>query len=232
MSVSFKTVNKSGKTIKNYFNAPCYADIVHDMGAATDSIHVYWPKKAVNYNFTIEQVRTWINDLNEMGFPILFVDEDVEDQAEREEKLIKATVLKTQIELALKLIREGEVPAETMDKSYVFVCRLDDYLDKNHLFSALALIRCLIETTDIAKRYFGVRKDKPDLDKLEALQVAHKSGYGASGGHCVTYKGNGSNVDKKTLLERFKKSGQGVRSGGYTKINQLWNGNGKMTYAY
>lgn len=103
---------------------------------------------------------------------------------------------------------------------------LDNYDTKPHLISTLTLLRMMWEagmakTLDI---YLQLMDKKPDADKLDMIQAAHKTkGSNANGGHSVTYNGNGGNVDRDTLFKRFSK-GIKVNANGYLGLTTAWKG--------
>ncbi len=102
----------------------------------------------------------------------------------------------------------------------------ENYKSKTHMFSTLTLLRLLWESgmNKVPEHYLQMMDEDPSGDKLDKLQRAHKvKGTYVSGGHAVTFPGNGGNIDKNTLFERFNK-GVGVFSSGGLGINIAWKG--------
>lgn len=110
--------------------------------------------------------------------------------------------------------------------TYHFHVYMENYKSKTHMFSTLTLLRMLWESPmhKVPLLYFKMMDEYPQRDKLDAIQAAHKSkGNYTGGGHCVTYAGNGGNIDKETLFARFNK-GTGVFTSGGLAINAAWKG--------
>jgi hypothetical protein len=111
---------------------------------------------------------------------------------------------------------------------YIYInVRTEDYKSKTHLFSTLTLLRLLWESgmNKVPEIYFQLMDEDPARDKLDAIQRAHKTkGIYTNGGHCVTFNGNGGNIDKETLFARFDKSNGVFASGWGRGINAAWHG--------
>jgi hypothetical protein len=117
------------------------------------------------------------------------------------------------------------------DQKYNFQVNLDDYPNKAHFLSTLILIRNLYEDNicNTIEHYFEMIDSNPNMDKLEALQMAHKqeSPYRMNSGHMITSQLNGDkNVSQEKLFEKFKNSNHRVRGGesryGYISITNHW----------
>jgi len=228
--VWFKLLDKAGKLLEDYPDAPCYGSIAHGFDDKAAQIHVYHDKAKVPYDKAC--VERWIIDLNEMGFPCTFTSEEESDIG-KQEKFVSATVNEGLEEMALGLLRHGIEPAPA---SFNFFINVHDYENKNHLFSTLSLIRCLTESgiCKVPEEYFKLMDAHPGMDKFEACQVAHKvvtkrdKRYDpkdhANTGHMITYDGNGENISRDTLMKRFKERKINLRDEGYLKINANWNG--------
>lgn len=237
--VWFKTLDETGKVLKDYPGAACYAQIaakaydeeyikkypfyaMYGMHKDTKSIHVYRSKAFMPYN--VPEIKRWIDDLNEMGFPCRFVHEEVEGDDSRQEKWAKGTTTKKDFEdMALRFIRHGAAAPVDPNAYYNFFVDVKDYQNKSHLFSTLTLIRMLSECyyDKVPELYFEMLDKDPAMDKLQALQDAHRNG-NANGGHCVTFEGNGKNVTRDKLFKRFEK--QNDIWDGTLNINECWKG--------
>jgi hypothetical protein len=228
--VWFKLLDKAGKLLEDFPDHPCYGSIAHGFDKKTRQIHVYHDKDKVPYD--VACVKRWIADLNEMGFPCTFVEEE-DTIAGKQEKFIGTTVNEGLEDMALSLLRHGNEPTPA---TFNFFVDLDDYNDKNYLFSTLSLIRCLTEggICRVPEEYFKLMDESPNMDKFEACQAAHKlvskrdkpydpKNY-ANTGHMVTFDGNGDNISRAELTKRFKEHKTNLRDKGYLKINANWNG--------
>ena len=238
--VWFKLLDKNGKLVEDFPNHPCYSGIIHGFSKKARRIQVYHEKAKVPYNTAC--IRRWITDLNEMGFPCTFSEDLLPDAATKAEGFANATVNEGLTDMALLLMRHGNEPPASPNMFHNFYVNLDDYEDKNHLFSTLSLIRCLTESgiNRVPEVYFGIMDADPGMDKLEACQAAHKKvsnrkniydpkSY-ANTGHMVTFDGNGENVSREELMNRFKKAKVDLRDSGYLEINPAWNAAGEGRY--
>lgn len=232
--VWYKLVDKSDKSIENYADNACFAAIAHGFSKSARKIHIYHDKAKVPYDLAC--VKRWIADLNDMGFPCAFA-EDENSPSIKQEQFLRESVADGLEEMGLMLLRHGVEPDAA---TYNFYVELKDYEDKNHLFSTLSLIRCLTESgiCRVPEEYFKLMDQNPKRDKLEACQLAHKKVssrelrkydpyHYANTGHMVTWDGNGDNITRDRLLERFKKTKTDLRDGGYLSINSNWNGSRK-----
>ena len=135
------------------------------------------------------------------------------------------------IERWIKEINELGFPCSfevTLTNDYHFTIKVADYVYKTHLVSTLMFIRCLYETgiAYIPERYFQLLDEKPDRDKFEAIQIAHKTAPEYfNWNHTVTSKENGSdNVTKDVLWGRYAADGYKVldgASGEYKRMSQM-----------
>lgn len=236
-SVWFKTLDGGGKVLKDYPSAPCFAQITYKPGQYgvgygmhkdTKTIHVYRSKSAMPYN--VPEIKRWIDDLNELGFRCRFADDGVVGDVKKQESFIQSTINKKLQEFAIKVIRAGHPAPADPNEFYNFYIDLKDYKDKSHLFSTLSLIRMLSESyyDTVPETYFNMMDKDPTLDKFQALQDAHKK-CNTSGGHCVTYNGNGDNVSHKELMKRFDKHGDDLWEG-TLRINECWGGKSRNRY--
>ena len=233
--VYFKLLDKSDKVIENCPNYPCYGSIAHGFNTKATKIHVYHEKTKVPYN--TDCIKRWIADLNEMGFPCSFIEDELPDDTVKQTRHCKDTVNDGLSNMALLIMRHGQQPDPGPNSFHNFYVDLNQYENKNHLFSTLSLIRCLTETgiCKVPEVYFGLMDAEPQRDKLDACQASHKivsskekkydpMSY-ANTGHMVTYDGNGKNIAKEKLMERFKKEKIDLRDRGHLTINSNWNGN-------
>ncbi len=170
-----------------------------------------------------------------MGFPCSFVENENPDPAAMQEEFTKATVDEGLVDMAIALMRHGNDPSSP-NSFHNFFVDLDKYEDKNHLFSTLCLIRCLTESgiCYIPEIYFSIMDNTPGMDKLEAIQLAHKKvssrtkrydpkNY-ANTSHMVTFDGNGSNITKEAIMAKFAKAKLNLRDAGFLGLNASWNG--------
>lgn len=233
--VWFKLLDGLGKEVENFPDSACYSVIAHGFDKRAKQIHIYHEKAKIPYS--IDCIKRWINDLNEMGFPCSFInDESPDDPSKKSEQFAKTTINDGLIDMALLLMRHGNEPPGSPDKFHNFYVELDKYEDKNYLFSTLSLVRCLTESgiCKIPEVYFNIIDENPGIDKLEACQNAHKKVSGknerydprcyANTGHMITFDGNGTNVTRESLMARFKKAKVDLRDPGSLKINASWNG--------
>jgi hypothetical protein len=236
--VWFKLLDKTGKVIKDYAEYACYGVIAHGFDKDARQIHIYHSKERVPY--TISCIKRWIADINEMGFPCRFLDDEFEDDASTYEKFISNTIAEELTPAILTLMRHGHEALVSLNKFHNFYVNLDDYKDKNHLFSTLSLIRCLTESgiCYVPEVYFKIMDADPGFDKLEACQAAHKkvskkyefsNDVYVNSGHMITFHGNGENIAHEDLMKRFSKAKVDLRDTGNLKINLNWNGsNGQV----
>jgi hypothetical protein len=236
--VWFKTLDGGGTVLKDYPGAACYAQIIaksydedyvkkypyyanYGMHKDTKIIHVYRSKKDMPYD--VPEIKRWIDDLNELGFPCRFANDDVEGDDTKQEKWAKETIKKDVRAIALRFIRQGAAAPVDPNKFYNFFVDIKDYDNKTHLFSTLTLIRMLSENyyDKVPELYFEMLDKDPKMDKLQAIQDAHKA-TNTNGGHCVTYSGNGSNVTRDKLFKRFEKKNDIWE--GTININECWKG--------
>jgi len=235
-SVWFKTLDETGKVIRDYPQAACFAQIAtkpsmaanggyysgYGMDRNTKTIHVYRNKSNMPYD--VPEIKRWIADLNEMGFPCRFVGDEITSDEEKQKSFVKDTVKTSLRVAALKIIRHGNSAPVDPNKFYNFFVDLKDYKDKSHLFSTLSLIRMLSESymDHVPERYFEMIDSDPSVDKFQALQTAHKQG-SVSGGHAVTFEGNGTNISHSALMKRFEKTSADLWDGDLA-INNSWRG--------
>ncbi len=233
--VWFKTLDADGKVLKDYPNVACFAQIAstssysgYGMHKNTATIHIYRSKSMMPYEPT--EIQRWINDLNELGFPCRFVNDEGESDTDKQQSFVKATVKGPLQQFALKLFQGEHPEPENPNEFYNFYVDLKDYSDKSHLFSTLSLIRMLSESyfDDVPEKYFQMLDENPTMDKFEALQNAHKNS-NTSSGHCVTYSNNGENITLKQLMSRFKQKSADLWSGELS-INECWRGKGGSRY--
>jgi len=229
-NIWFNLVDADGKIIQSYPNEACFASITHGFDDAADLIQIYQEKRLIPYSSA--DIKRWIDDINEMGFPC-FYEEEEEPTVAGIKNYICSTVNAGIEDITLMLMRHGE----SLPKSHHnFWVNIRDYEDKNHFFSTLSLIRCLIQSgiNKVPEEYFKLMDADPKLDKLEAVQNAHKiiskddMSYDPrvyiQTGHMVTFDGNGQNVTKEQLLKRFAERKVNVRDTGYLRIHANWNG--------
>jgi hypothetical protein len=231
--VWYKLVDKKNRLIQNYPDHICFAAIAHGFEKKATQINVYHDRARVPYDLAC--VKRWITDISEMGFPCTFA-EDEESAAIKQEQFLRGSVAEGLEDMGFLLLRHGIEPDAA---AYNFYINLNNYADKNHLFSTLSLIRCLTESgiCRVPEEYFKLMDEDPARDKLAACQLAHKKvskreqqrdpQYYANTGHMVTWDGNGDDITKDRLLSRFKKDKVDIRDSGYLSINAKWNGTHK-----
>lgn len=227
--VWFKLLDKDGNIIRDYGMQGCFGGITYEMDKKTATIQVYRDENMMPYKLT--EVQRWINDLNDVGFPCDMTYDPTSTGSEMsQEKWAKDTAASKQMEDMIIAFRKHglvENPYNSWGKpgpqNYKFNVHLKHYSNKSHLFSTLTLIRMLSESTmsTIPELYFQMMDADPDRDKFEAIQDAHKGPING-GSHAVTYKGNGSNVSRKALMDRFK-SKTDLHTGRIA-IHTAWNG--------
>lgn len=111
-----------------------------------------------------------------------------------------------------------------------FVVDLAQYKWKAHFISTLMLIRALYETgiACTPERYFTLLEEKPDGDKFEMLQNAHrtiskcKDGVYYNTNHMITYSGNGNNVSFDELLKNFTNTARAIYQSHNYSMYRLW----------
>ena len=70
--VFFKTLDRNGFVVKDYPNAPCFAQITnYGIDKSVASILIYHNKAQVPYS--VESIERWMRDINEMGFPSNYI---------------------------------------------------------------------------------------------------------------------------------------------------------------
>jgi len=221
--VWFKLLDKNGKVLRDYPSAACFGAINTTMDSNTATIHVYRPKNLMPYN--VPEIKRWINDINEMGFPCEFdYDSNSVGDSEKQEKWANESVKKDLSDLALTIRRHGSPAPVDPNQYYNFYVHLKYYVNKSHVFSTLSLIRALSESymSTIPEIYFETMDKNPNADKFQALQDAHKTGRTSGHSHAVTYNGNGSNVSHKKLMDRFKEKADIYNS--RLAIHAAWKG--------
>lgn len=227
--VWFKLIG-AGELVEDFADAACFGVITHGFDHRADMVQVYHQKHWIPYDRT--SIERWINDINEMGFPCFFK-EDEDPIFLKVGSYLRETINDGVEDTALMLLRHGE----PLPKSYHnFFVSLHEYKDKNHFFSTLSLIRCLIQSgiNRVPEEYFKLMDETPSRDKFEAMQTAHRivscknTPYDpktyAPTGHMVTFDGNGQNITKDALMARFAKMKTDLRDRGYLRIHANWNG--------
>lgn len=216
--------------VDGYENAVCFAHIAHGFHQDADIIRLYHEKRLVPYN--PPEIKRWITDLNNVGFPCGF-EEQLDPLIASCVSHINNTVNTGLEDMTLMIMRQGE---ELPPTTHNFFIKVADYKDKNHMFSTLFLIRCLLETgiNRVPEEYFKLMDTNPARDKFEAIQIAHKivtyrdAPYDpkshASRDHMVTFDGNGENITQSALMSRFAESKTDVRDKGYLRLSINWNG--------
>lgn len=208
-SVWFKTLAADGRVLKDYPGAACFAPISstlqysgYGMHPDTKIINVYRNKSMIPYD--LSEIKRWIADLNELGFPCELIEGPIIGDPEKQEDYINKTCLNNMSNLGLKIIRDGHIIPVDENSDYNFYVRLDNFNNKNHLFSTLSLIRMLSESylDTVPEEYFNTMDLNPNADKFVALQNAHRES-SVSAGHSVTYSRNGNNISHKKLMERL-----------------------------
>lgn len=225
----FKLIDSDGKLVEDFPDQPCFGEIVHGFEEKADLVQVYQQKHLVPY--CREDIKRWINDVNEMGFPCFFEEEEDPVLAGIKE-YICGTVNEGVEDMTLMMLRHGKpLPLS----HHNFFVNTHDYEDKNHFFSALSLVRCLIQSgiNKVPEEYFKLMDEDPKRDKLEACQDAHRivtrkdKPYDpkmyAPDDHMVTYDGNGKNIAKDALMKRFAERKTNLRDKGYLRIHANWN---------
>jgi hypothetical protein len=155
-----------------------------------------------------------IADINEMGFPCTFIEEQA-SETEKQNQFIDNTTHVHLIDFAQKLLRHEQENSSAGDNDrghehYYFEVKLKDFVHKSHFISTLMLIRCLTETgvCETPNIYFQLMDKDPSADKFDIMQTAHKNSYGNIN-HKITYSGNGNNVKKEVLWARYEADGVG-----------------------
>lgn len=193
--VWFKLLGNKGEIKRDYPNSACFAPILHNaIDNDAGGVQVYHERTAVPY--PIPAIERWINDINELGFPCSF-----------------------------------QTPCQDCNPDkYSFNVKFSDYEYKAHLASTLMLIRALYERgiCRVPEIYFNMLDENPKADKFEVLQNAHKEltnhfdshDYYAypNTNHMITNAGNGKNITKKALFDRYKACG--IKVLGQHKSNQ------------
>lgn len=162
----------------------CYADMFNKVDKKWESVLLRENMDRVGYDEP--EIKRWVDDLNEMGFPCQL---------------------------------------EGVDETVRIRLTFGEFKSKAHLCSTLSLLRLLWENglDKIPEAYFGMVDADPNIDKIDALQTAHKN-LNAGMGHAVTGPYNGkANVEKKLLLERLSQ-GIGIHAmrEGYRLVNETW----------
>lgn len=234
--VSFKLLSANRRLIIDYANNPCFANIAHGFDEKTRFIQVYHEKRKVPYS--VNEVKRWIDDLNEVGFPCSF-ENDLDKLIAQQVAYLNSTVNNDLENMALMVLRHGKEVPET---HYNFFVKTNDFTNKNHLFSTLFLIRCLFESgiNRVPEEYFKLMDNEPTLDKFDACQTAHKivsnttKKYDpliyANTGHMITFDGNGKNITKAALMERFTTRKTDLHDKGFLRINFNWNGTDDVSW--
>jgi hypothetical protein len=225
----FKLIDINGKLIKDFGEDVCFGPIVRGFDASADVIQIYHDKHLVPYSVT--EIKNWIDSINDMGFPCRF-EEEVDSIIAGQLGFINETVNEGLEDMTIMIMRQGK---ELPPAAYNFFVNIHDYEDKNHMFSTLFLIRCLLESgiNRVPEEYFKLMDVEPQRDKLEACQLAHKivsckdKPYDpkcyANVEHMVTSDGNGENITQVALMERFAKCKVNVRDKGYLRVALNWN---------
>ena len=238
-SVYFKLLDESGKVIRDYPGEACFSTITYALiPKGTAVVSIRHEKARVPYK--VSEIKRWIADINEMGFPCSFVDEPRPSEIERQKEYIHATVNANMNDLAKKLLNHGQDRGEQSDeeKCYHFEVRVKDFEYKSHFISTLMLVRCLTETEicKVPEIYFQMMDADPATNKFDAMQTAHKKlgPYGHENhyhntNHMITYDGNGSNVTQEKLWARYKACGFKVMDGDIERSHRIeqsnkWNG--------
>lgn len=218
-----RLLDKNGKIVKDLGQQGCHG-ILNRVGGLTENtatINVYRHKRYMPYD--VKEVVRWISYLNEMGFPceVKYNDDALTDERKQINWADK-TIKSGHGDMGLVLLRHGGNPPVDPTQFYNFYVHLKDYANKSHLFSTLQLMRVLYEMSlNLIPEQFFTRVEKdPSTDKFQLLQDLHKSSNGYS--HAITYNGNGKNITRDFLMERFK-----VKEDFHTAplhIYKSWNG--------
>lgn len=238
-SVNFKLLDEGGKVIRDYVDQSCFSAITYAMiPRGTATVIIRHKKSMVPYK--VLEIKRWIADINEMGFPCSFIEKPGPTEIERQKKYIHATVRGDLNELAIGLLNHGQEEAgqHGEDNYYNFEVSLKDFEYKSHFISTLMLVRCLTESIicKVPEIYFKMIDENPRADKFDTMQTAHKKlgTYGHNDSyhntnHMITYDGNGSNTTREKLWARYKKCGFKVMDGDTRLSHRIdqsekWNG--------
>lgn len=235
-NVWFKLIDADGKLVDDFPGYACFGEITHGFDENAAMVQVYQQKRLVPYSRV--EIQRWINDINEMGFPCFF-EEELDPTLSMIGDYLRQTVHDGIEDMGLMMMRHG-LP---LPKSHHnFFVNTHDYEDKNHFFSTLSLIRCLIQSgiNKVPEEYFKLMDENPQRDKLEAVQIAHRivtckrKPYDpklyAPTDHMVTFDGNGENITKDALMARFAERKVNLRDKGYLRIHANWNGANNKAY--
>lgn len=198
-----RLLDKDGKLIRDCKAMGCHGGIVYTMEHNTATINVYRKKAMMPYD--LPEVKRWIADLNEMGFPCEFkYDENNLSDEDKQDKWAHDTVDAELNKFAVSVIRAGHPAPVDPSQFYNFFVHLKDFANKSHMFSTLQLMRVLYESTlcRIPEIYFEKLDEEPKTDKFQLLQDCHKGKYNGYS-HAITFDGNGKNVSHETLMKRF-----------------------------
>jgi hypothetical protein len=119
------------------------------------------------------------------------------------------------------------------DYDYIWQLLVQDFDNKPQMMSVLSLIRLLYETNGckIPQIYFQMIDKDPDIDRFEALQIAHKKmdAYYIDTDHLVTSVHIPKNIKPEVLFERYRKNNHPTKEKGERKyrptlISTHWKG--------
>lgn len=202
-TVDYKLLDAVGNVNNEYNFAACFANISQaTIPPEVDAILIHHKKELIPYN--TESITRWINDINEIGFPCSYISHSDQNKDSVARSFDKRLLCYENI-------------LSKLTNCHCFFVKLDEYENKPHLVSTLMLIRALYERgiCKVPDLYMQLMDNEPAADKLEILQVAHKTPQTyedyANSNHMVTFRGNGNNVKKETLFGRFKACNFGVK---------------------
>lgn len=232
--VNYKILDKYNNTIKDYSSSPCFSQITYGK-IPSDATAIEIRHKISYVPYTVDSIKRWITDINECGFPCTFI-EDITSDSTRQLECISSTVFNPIVDIAQKLMFHQNTEVDVSDKEYYyFKILLSDFKYKSHFISTLMLIRTIFENyiCRIPEIYFRMLDIDSSLDKFDSMQTAHKKlddySHNHNKNHMITFKGNGENITKTTLINRYKKCGFKIMDGEeyinhYLNQSSKWNG--------
>ncbi len=235
--VWFKLLDATGKELRNFESQACFSPITYSKIPDGTAVVLVRHRKA-NVPYGVDEIKRWVADLNEIGFPCSFIEGEIQSACEKRKQFVCATTHVDTQEIAQKLLCHGQEQEEQSQSSekdwHHFEVKVDDFKYKAHFVGTLMLLRCLTESLicKVPEIYFQMMDENPDADKFEVLQNAHKrlGEYGHNDSwhntnHMVTYEGNGANITKQKLWARYEKCGLKVLGDGSSRQSDKWNGN-------
>lgn len=231
--VSYKLLGADGKVVLEHNRMGCFSAITYKaIPEGTEIVRVKHEKSMVPYS--IASMKRWIADINEMGFPAYLLEDVGPNDEERRQIFVNETTHDLVLDITSQVLlchtsKPKDFDAPTNDNDfYYFDLKLKDFEYKSHFISTLMLVRCLTETgiCKVPHVYFQLMDKNPGADKFQTMQDAHKAQSYGNTNHMITWDGNGKNVSKQVLFDRYKTCAVKVRDHKGYNLGQSdkWNG--------